>query len=113
MVIDRIVVDIHNALHNAKQNLGLNRVGFEDETITVSRFREWETFPCEWVPFSGGIAQLRCVKTEDEIACIRRAQKVAERAFSELLERMHAGMTEKEAANELLYLMRKNGAEGP
>ncbi len=102
-----------STLEGAIRDMGLTRLGFEDETLTVARFRQWEDFRCEWVPFSEKIARLRCVKSPDEIDCIRRAQKVSERAFSELLERIHPGMTEKEAANELLYLMRKHGAEGP
>lgn len=58
------------------------------------------------------IARQRMRKSREEAENIIAAQRIAERAFSELLARIHAGMTEREVALELDYAMLKNGAEG-
>lgn len=55
---------------------------------------------------------LRRVKDASEIALLRHAQQITDQAFAELLGWVHAGMTEKEVANELEYTMRKLGATG-
>lgn len=51
-----------------------------------------------------------CVKTEEELACIRKACEIAEAAYTELLGLLKEGMSENETAGLLEYLMRKHGA---
>lgn len=59
------------------------------------------------------ILELRRVKDEKELAAIRAAQKVTDTAFSNILDFIKPGKTEREIAAELEYLMKKNGAENP
>lgn len=54
---------------------------------------------------------LRAVKTEKEIGNIKIAQEIAEKAFEKFLPTIKVGMTEREAAFDLEFLMRKEGAE--
>ena len=53
----------------------------------------------------------RMVKDEEEIACTRAAIAAAEAGFDKLLPRLQIGMTEKDLADELHYLVSKEGAE--
>ncbi len=60
---------------------------------------------------SGGfIEKLRIYKDADEVADIVAAQRIAEKAFEELLPMIKAGVTETELALELEYKMRRHGA---
>lgn len=53
----------------------------------------------------------RMVKDEEEIACTKAAIRCAEAGFEKLLPRLKIGMTEKDVADELHYLVSKEGAE--
>lgn len=57
------------------------------------------------------INKARAVKTDYEVDCIKKAQKIAEDAFSHILTFIKEGVTEKEIALELDFYMLKNGAE--
>lgn len=101
------------ALKEAIARNHCSRVGFEDESVTVADHQVWLELSCEWVFFSQSIAKLRSVKSDEEIASIRTAQQVADCVFQEILQFIHIGTTELEIANELVYRMRKLGAQGP
>ncbi len=62
---------------------------------------------------TGLVAGLRVIKDETEIALIRRAIAVQERAFLETLEVVRHGMREADIAADLEHRMRSLGAEGP
>ena len=53
----------------------------------------------------------RMVKDAEEIACTKAAITAAEAGFDKLLPRLKIGMTEKDVADELHYLVSKEGAE--
>ena len=63
-------------------------------------------------PLAGLVEEMRLVKDEGEIDCIRRAADIACRAFKALLEVIRPGMTEREVAIALNYEMLKLGSEG-
>ena len=89
-------------------------VGYEDTELTVADFaslsKELEKF--ELVPVGENINFVRSFKDEEEISYIKKAQSITDAAFAQVLQVIKAGMTEKELAVELEYLMAKNGAEG-
>ncbi len=60
---------------------------------------------------SGALYALRTVKSAAELQKIKAAQQLAEMALDHLLQKLHAGMTEREAALELDFCMRRLGAE--
>lgn len=60
---------------------------------------------------SQALYDLRTIKTPDEIEKITAAQRIAEEALAKLLEKLSAGMTERDAAIELDFGMRRLGAE--
>lgn len=54
---------------------------------------------------------LRAVKTEKEFADLREAQRLTEEAFERMLTFLRPGVTEREAALEIEFYMRRHGAE--
>lgn len=62
---------------------------------------------------TGLVAQLRVCKDEHEVATIRKAVRIQERAIEATLERIGPGDAEVEIAAELEYQMKSLGASGP
>ena len=56
------------------------------------------------------LQELRITKAEDQVAKIKASAQVAISAFTKL--HIKAGMTERQVATELEYLMRREGADG-
>ena len=63
-------------------------------------------------PLAGLVEEMRLVKDEGEIGCIRRAADIACRAFKAILEVIRPGMSEREVAVALNCEMLKLGSEG-
>ena len=59
------------------------------------------------------VKKLRMIKTPAEIARIAKAQEITDKAFSEILNFIKPGKTEREIAAMLEYQMRVFGADGP
>ncbi len=96
--------------HNA------HTMAIESETMTVKTLNSYRHF----FPYieiddsdslSTAIGRLRMIKDEEEIACIRKAQEIAEKSLDELMPFIKVGKTEREVALELNRLMFQNGAE--
>ncbi len=99
-------------LNEALELSGAKVVGFEEDQMTVADFRAYEEkLHCELKPAAGLMQQLRQSKDSSEIACMRRAQQIAEQAFAQLLKELQIGMTERALAARLQYLAISLGAE--
>ncbi len=100
-------------LNDAITQFGITTLGFEEEYLTVSEFMRYEDkLNAKLVPFHEKISRFRAVKEPYELERMRMAQKITDKAFKEVLKRIHVGMTEKELAAELIYCLLKNGGEG-
>lgn len=64
------------------------------------------------IPMEKAVEQFRAVKDAEEISLLRQAEHIGDAAFAHVLEILHPGMTEKEAAFELELAMRRGGASG-
>lgn len=99
-------------IRRALEEGGAEKVGFEDEVMTVAQHKVFsEKLSCELLPASKLLTSLRGSKDEEEIARLVAAQKIAEGALEQLLKEIRIGMTEKEIAARLQYLMVSAGAE--
>lgn len=88
------------------------RMGYEDEYLTAAAYRRYaEKLHCELVPATEILWNLRAVKDQDELDCMIKAQRITEQAFDDILKEIHAGVSEKEIAARLQYLMLHYGAE--
>ncbi len=95
---------------------GINakRVCLDAGLITVKQLQTLEKY-CEGVEFgylSDVCLKHRKVKTEAEVAKIKKAQSITDAAFSHILTFIQRGKTELEIAAELEYFMRRHGASG-
>lgn len=88
------------------------RVGFEDAYMTVADYELYrKSLRCELVPAAKLLMELRTVKDAGEQEAMIAAQRIAERALENILKEIRAGVTEKEIAARLQYLMLHFGAE--
>ena len=107
-------VTLNDLTNQVIQAQGIQKLGFEDQYATVAEYNVWkEKLACrDLVPASGLLSELRMVKDEEEIGHIRDAQAITDKSFSEMLDVIKAGMTERQVAAELEYRLKKNGADG-
>jgi len=92
----------------------VHTIGYEDAQMTCASFKRLEADfgdICEFKPIGGLLEEIRAIKDEDEVACIVKAQRIAEAAFDHILKFMKPDMTEKEIQLEMDYFMLRNGAE--
>lgn len=91
---------------------GIAKLGIEDNAMTVSEFRLYEEkLHCELKPASALVESLRQTKDAEEIKRLEAAQRIAEDALTQILKELRPGLTEKEVAARLQYLMLSGGAE--
>ena len=93
------------------REMGVEKCAFEDGYLTVRAFNSYKDLPVELMPMTPDIDRIRLVKDAQEVEYLKKAQSIADEAFAELITVIHAGMTEKEVANELDHLLRKHGAD--
>ena len=93
--------------------LGIQSLGFEEQMLTVAEYRVYEEkLKVQFIPMQKEIDRLRWVKEDWDLERMRKAQEITDLAFTQVLERIVAGMTEKQLQAELIYCLYKNGAEG-
>ena len=93
----------------------LRRICAETSSMTVRAARRFgELLPDTELVFGDDLAflsQFRRRKSADEAEKIERAQRIAERALTQILPLLQPGRTEREIALELDYTMLRLGAE--
>ena len=100
-------------LNQAIEDFGIEKLGYEEYYLTVGEFQGYEKgLSCALEPMQKRINAFRAVKEPWEIELMKKAQEITDKAFSEIVQRVHPGMTEKELAAELIYCLYKNGGEG-
>ncbi len=87
-------------------------VALEDDCLTFADYMSWsKSLKAEIVPQKGLMNELRAIKTPDELENIIAAQRIAETALEEIFNDIRPGVTEREIAARLTYLMLHHGAE--
>ncbi len=100
-------------LNGAIADFGIKTLGYEEAYLTVAELQSFQKgLQAELVPMHKQISGFRSVKESWELDLMRKAQEITDKAFSEIVGRIHAGMTEKELQAELIYCLYKNGGEG-
>ncbi len=91
---------------------GYGAVGAEQNRMSRADWLKYESKLARALrPADDVLAVLRASKDAAEIALCTAAQRIAERALDDVLGLLRPGMTEKEAAAELVYRMYKYGGE--
>lgn len=101
------------------QKEDVDRLGIEDEVLTLSTYRKLrqqiqkaDLLSLSLVELGQQISDLRQVKTSAEMEKLRQAEAIGDRAFQKVLDRLEVGMTEKQVAAWLEFYMKEEGAEG-
>ncbi|WP_327405431.1 aminopeptidase P family protein [Streptomyces sp. NBC_01288] len=94
---------------------GAESMAVEEHHLTVTRHRALRSIAptLRLTDIGGAVEQLRVVKDEEEISCLRIAAEIADQALGELLESILVGRTERHLALELERRLVDHGAEGP
>ncbi len=105
--------DSHYAqLSDYLEKRGIKRLAVEEDSMTYTEYMRFkDKLPVEIQPGQKVLTDLRAVKSREELDIMIKAQRIAEKAFEQLLKELSPDMTEREAAAELTCLMLKNGAE--
>lgn len=100
----------------AIRRLRLVRIGYEPARMTCDAFDSIKSrlpMKAAMYPIPGWIESLRAIKSDSELAIIRRSVDTNSRAFEQTVARVRPGMKEHDLAAELEYRMRRLGAERP
>lgn len=98
------------------KKLGITVLHLECERTTVKRYNEiasamdFAATVCDG-ELDKAIDEIRKIKTQSQVDAIKKAQRIAEKAFEHILTFISTEKTEKEIALELEYFMLKNGAD--
>jgi len=89
--------------------------GFQADNLTVEKFDELTATGknVKFVKLSSEISELFLQKTSSEIASIRKAARIGDAAFQNLIQRISEGITEAALARELERLCSEMGSEKP
>ncbi len=111
-------------LKNFSQQLGelfslqkIKTVYLETDTVSLSAFSSLKKRLPDFAFSSDGkiqslITKQRSIKSAEEIALIRQAQKMTDETFSYILDNISAGRTEREVMLNMEFYMRRLGSEG-
>jgi len=110
--IRRPGVNMLQSIARVLRRAKVKRLGIESDSMSVS-LRDWivgELPKVEIVPTTGLVERLREIKDKHEIAQIRQAVWLAEKAFSVLRATLRPEKTEKQVADDLEHQLRLFGA---
>ncbi|KUN84774.1 X-Pro dipeptidase [Streptomyces bungoensis] len=94
---------------------GAESLAVEEHHLTVARHRALTSVAprLRLADLGAAVEQLRVVKDEEEISCLRIGAEIADQALGELLESILVGRTERHLALELERRLVDHGADGP
>ncbi|MBS3781533.1 MAG: aminopeptidase P family protein [Candidatus Thermoplasmatota archaeon] len=65
----------------------------------------------EWSSLNSQTSRLRKIKSEEEMELMKKAAEIADKTYREILKEDLRGMSEKELASLIDYIIKKNGAK--
>ncbi|KIL41662.1 metallopeptidase [Gordoniibacillus kamchatkensis] len=109
--------DAQNAYEVLQRHLGsgMSRIGLQEEHLNVKRYRALleATGAKQAIGLDGKLALMRVVKSDGEVAVIRRAIRCIEDVFRDTIALVKPGVTELELVAEMEYRMKRLGADSP
>jgi len=95
-------------------DLKLKQIGFESASLTLSTHRtlsERLSDEAKLIPLEEELKNLRAVKDAGELERLHKAIDISSKAFSSMVEMLKEGVIEREAAWEMEFSMKRNGAD--
>ncbi len=105
--------NIQMASAQVLHKLGITSCGYDGQHLTVSHFQALkdDTKSLDWKDDSRRIEKLRMVKDETELAEIRDAVAIAQKAFDVFKSTLNGDNTEKELADSMEMYVRRVGGK--
>lgn len=94
-------------------DLNGRKIGVEPTRLRVLELRLLESAApaADFVPAANSLSQLRIRKDDAEVAAMRRAVEIAQRALQATLPAVKAGVSEREIASELTLQLLRSGSD--
>ncbi len=114
-------IDTREALKAICEMVGevKGKTGLEAGTLSYSAYDKLRAAAEEAVPVESGVlssglvGDLRKTKDENEIETLRKAARIADDVFSDIVKEIRAGMTEVSIAARIDYMLRLKSSEVP
>jgi Xaa-Pro aminopeptidase len=102
---------VHQAATEVLERLGFRDVGYESATMTVADLEMLSGLAktVRWKPGRDRVEKMRAVKDPSEVAQIREAIGIAERAFAMFQAMLRPEDSEKDLSDQLEYYIRRAG----
>lgn len=109
----RITETMTAALTQCVAGLSVKRLGFESHMMSVKTFSEYQAAlgKVEWVAQTSLVEDLRIVKEPSELAAVKEAVRIADKAMEHIISWLKPGVTELAISWEVEAFMRTHGAE--
>lgn len=111
-VVQCTLKSIPTVIEKVKE-LGLTTLGVDKTNLTLGQYLELQEglSGVDLKPTEGLIESLRRVKEPEEVEAIRRACGLVDRAFEQILSVLKEGISERDVAIELEFMLRGMGAD--
>jgi len=102
---------MNGSINDVLKQAGVKRLGFEKRHVAYEQYEVFhKELDAELVPTGNFIEEIRMIKSEAELAIMKKAAKIADDAFEYIQTKIRPGVKEIEISNELEFFMRKQGA---
>jgi Xaa-Pro aminopeptidase len=104
-------ISLQDAVGETLAKLGGTTVGYESAHLTVADFESLQNAAktVDFKPCKDRVEALRAIKDDSEVAQIREAIRIAERAFAMFRAMLEADQTEKELSDAMEMFVRRAG----
>lgn len=102
--------DWATTLRDTVKRYGAGGLWFDESSLTIDRIKKLRSMGLRLSGAKDPVAKLRVIKDSRELLNIRKAIRRAEESFIELRNRIRPGVTERELALRLEFLMRGKGS---
>lgn len=87
-------------------------IGFESQAVSYDTYQSLAAkLKAKLIPSTGMIELNRIIKDEEELNLIRKAAKIGDEVFTEIITKIKPGISEKDIASQIAYLLRQKGCE--
>lgn len=101
-------------LNDAIEAHTVKTVGFEENETSYGAFLRYQKeLHAVLQPMQRQLDAPRASKEPWELELMKKAQQITDETFTQMLDVIHAGMTEKQVEAELIYRLYQNGADRP
>jgi Xaa-Pro aminopeptidase len=106
-------VDGDDYLATELQSMGVSKLSFDPLASSYAGWQRWQQKlnGVELLPSPDLFTSLRLVKSDEEVATIRKACGIADACFSHIQRLIQPGVTELDIALDIEFYMRRQGAD--